>query len=199
MKLLAAIVSCWLLMGCATSTPRNTENICEIFQEKRSWYKDAKKAAKKWDTDIALIMAFIRRESGFVARARPPRKKILWVIPGPRLSDAYGYAQVKDSTWAWYEKDEGGIFANRDNFGDAADFVGWYNKKSARSCKISTRDAYKLYLAYHEGHGGYNRGTYKKKKHVQRYAKEVAARTWRYKQQLKKCEKRLNKRGWFLF
>ena len=185
--------------GCANSPPKNTDDICKIFDEKRGWYKDAKKAARKWDTDIAILMAFIRRESGFYAKAKPPRTKILWIFPGPRLSDAYGYAQAKDATWAWYEKEEGGIFASRDDFADATDFVGWYNKQSAKMCKISTHDPYNLYLAYHEGQGGFNRGTHKNKQHVKRYAKEVASRTWRYQAQLKTCEKRLNKRGWFLF
>ncbi|MGL5490845.1 MAG: hypothetical protein ACRDC6_31985, partial [Shewanella sp.] len=27
-----------LLSGCATSPPKSPENICDIFQEHRSWY-----------------------------------------------------------------------------------------------------------------------------------------------------------------
>ena len=198
-RMLIAGIIVLQLVGCTTLRPSNTENVCDIFQEKRSWFKKAKKAAKKWDSEVAIIMAFIRRESNFVANAKPPRTKILWVIPWFRASDAYGYAQVKNATWAWYEREEGGVFASRDDFGDAADFIGWYNKQSSKRCKISTHDAYNLYLAYHEGQGGYNRGTYKNKKAVKSYAQKVAARTHNYRAQLKQCEERLNKRHWLFF
>lgn len=187
------------LSGCVSAPPSNTDNICNIFEQKRGWYKDASKAARKWDTDVAIILAFMRKESSFVANARPPRRKILWIFPGPRASDAYGYAQARNSTWDWYKREAGGLFASRDDFADAADFIGWYNKQSAKRCGISTRDPRNLYLAYHEGQGGYNRGSYKKKKHVLQYADVVTKRTWRYQAQLKQCEGKLKKQGWYLF
>ena len=43
--------------------------------------------------------------------------------------------------------------ADRDDFNDAIDFIGWYNDQSSRRSKISKSDAYNLYLAYHEGQG----------------------------------------------
>lgn len=187
------------LAGCANTPPANTDNICAIFNEKHNWYEQASEAAEKWDSEIPILLAFVYKESSFVANAKPPRRKILWVIPGPRLSDAYGYAQVKDSTWDWYKSDAGSWFASRDDFADAVDFIGWYNKQSAKRCKISTRDPYRLYLAYHEGQGGYNRGSYRKKPQVQRYAKVVAERARRYQTQLNLCEAKLKKRGWFSF
>ena len=54
----------------------------------------------------------------------------------------------------------GSFGADRDDFADAIDFVGWYNHQSVKRSGISPQNTYGLYLAYHEGHGGYNRATY---------------------------------------
>ena len=90
--------------ACSSSPPRHVGNICDIFNEKGGWYKDAKKATKRWGIPIATNMAFMHQESRFRSKARPPRRKILGFIPGPRLSSAYGYSQAKKETWAWYQK-----------------------------------------------------------------------------------------------
>ena len=37
-----------LVAACATTPPENVENICAIFEEKRGWYKAAKKSEKRW-------------------------------------------------------------------------------------------------------------------------------------------------------
>ncbi|MGB1581872.1 MAG: hypothetical protein ACPHER_10255, partial [Nevskiales bacterium] len=106
-----------LLSGCATSPPSNPGNACSIFQQKGGWYADAEKARKRWGTPVHVSMAIMYHESGYRANAKPPRAKLLWVIPMPwRVSDAYGYPQAKDSTWDWY-KDSGGRWgADRDDF-----------------------------------------------------------------------------------
>jgi hypothetical protein len=147
------------------------------------------------------MMAIIHQESRFRADAKPPRKKLLGFIPGPRASSAYGYSQAKSSTWDDY-KDDGGYFsADRDEFSDAIDFVGWYNKKSQIRSGISPQDTYGLYLAYHEGHGGYNRGTYSQKQWLIKVARKVEVRAGRYQAQLVECEEGLKSGGglfgWF--
>ena len=63
---------------------------------------------------------------------------------------------------------------------DALDFVGWYNHKTWKELGIDRTDAYRLYLAYHEGRGGYRRGTWKGKPEVQRYARRVSETTRSY-------------------
>ena len=141
-------------------------------------------------------MAFMRQESSFVATAKPPRKKILGVIPGPRSSDAYGYSQAKDDTWTWYERSSGRYGADRDDFDDAIDFVGWYNDVSHRTNGIAKDDSFRLYLAYHEGHGGYKRGTYRSKPWLITVAKKVDSQAKRYDQQLRACVDALESRGW---
>ena len=73
---------------------------------------------------------------------------------------------------------------------DALDFIGWYNHKTWRQLGISRSDAHRLYLAYHEGRGGYRRGTWRTKPGVQRTAERVTATAKRYKEQLAGCESR---------
>jgi hypothetical protein len=145
------------------------------------------------------MMAIMHQESRFRAKAKPPRTKILWIIPGPRKSDAYGYPQAKDSTWSWYKKSSGNRGADRDKFGDAIDFIGWYNAQTHKKNGVRLNDAYSLYLAYHEGHGGFSRKSYNKKGWLKGVANKVASRANTYSQQLSGCEKRLKKGGFRLW
>ena len=187
-----------LATGCATTPPSNTDDICAIFREKDDWYHDAAKSARKWNTPIATMMATLHQESRFVHDAKPPRTKILWIIPGPRPSDAYGYAQALGTTWKGYQRATGNYRGDRDDFEDAIDFVGWYHNTSQRQCRIKPNDTYHLYLAYHEGQGGFNRRTYRNKKWLQNVAHKVSARAQSYQRQLNSCEASLKKRKKFL-
>lgn len=180
-----------LLQSCVGRPPANAADLCDIFQEKRRWYRSAQKSEKRWGTDISIIMAFMYQESSYRARAKPPRKKILWVIPGPRPTSAYGYAQATKETWSDYQKATGRRGADRNDFSDAADFVGWYNNRSRRTNGIGKDDAYHLYLAYHEGHGGFSRRTFRNKQWLKDIAKKVSARSATYRRQLDGCEKKL--------
>ena len=196
--LCAMLLGSALLAGCATRPPEDVDNVCAIFLEKDGWYDAAAAAEKEWGVPVPVMMAFMHQESRFVARAKPPRKKIFGFIPGPRPSDAYGYSQALKSTWVSYERSAGRYGADRDDFSDAIDFVGWYNHQSWRRNGIDRSDAYNLYLAYHEGHGGYSRRTYRDKAWLQQVARKVADRAARYDQQLPVCRERLEEdRGWF--
>ena len=175
--------------GCTTSPPDSPDDLCAVFDEKRRWYKHSRKSAKRWHTDIPIMMAIMYQESAFKARARPPRRKILWVIPGPRPASAYGYAQAIDSTWNAYKSATGRGGADRNDFGDAIDFIGWYNQKSQRQNKIAKTDARNLYLAYHEGQGGFAKRTYKNKDWLIKVAASVARRAARYRAQLARCRR----------
>ena len=129
--------------------------------------------------------------------AKPPRKKIFGVIPGPRPSDSYGYSQAKESTWDWYQRSTGNYGADRDDFGDAIDFIGWYNNVSNKELGISKQDAFRLYLAYHEGHGGYRKQSYRSKDWLIDVARKVDRQAQRYNSQLQECAEELEPRGWF--
>jgi len=145
------------------------------------------------------MMAIIYQDSGFDRKAKPPRNRFLWIFPGSRPSTAYGYSQALDTTWDAYRQDTGNHGADRDDFGDAIDFVGWYNYKSHKYCGIKPNDAYHLYLAYHEGHGGFNRRKFKNKTWLKKVAKKVSKRSNTYRQQLQRCQKRLEGPWWWPF
>jgi hypothetical protein len=163
-------------------------NVCAIFREKDDWYEDAARASHRWDSAIPVMMAIIYQESRFRADAKPPRTKIFGFIPGPRPSSAYGYSQAKTATWDEYEYAVGRWGADRDEFADAIDFVGWYNRQSHIRSGISPQDTYGLYLAYHEGHGGYNRATYLQKPWLMVTARKVQDQANSYQAQLVGCE-----------
>jgi hypothetical protein len=197
MRLLSLLMFVGFLSGCATSPPSNPNNICNIFDEKPDWYKAAKKSENKWGSPVPVMISIMYQESQFVQKAKPPRTKILWIFPGPRASSAYGFAQVKSDTWDDYQRDAGGIWARRDNFADAVDFIGWYNYQSQKRSKIKLNDGYGLYLAYHEGHGGYNKKTYNSKAWLRATAQKVANRAAEYSRQLKQCEDSLDSGHWW--
>ena len=134
------------LAGCSASTPRNTDDICALFSEQRSWYKAAREASERWGAPLHVPMAIIYQESHFRAAARPPMRYFLGFIPLGRGS-------------------------------------------SAKS------DAYRQYLNYHEGWGGYRRGSYHSKAWLGPVARKVEARAARYGAQYAGCRDELE-RGW---
>jgi hypothetical protein len=187
-----------VLSACSTDPPRNVGDSCEIFEDKSGWYQDAKQAYEKWGVPIHVQLAIIHQESRFVDDAKPPRDHILWVIPWGRISSAYGYTQAQDSTWDWYIEKTGNRGADRDDFDDAVDFIGWYCSMSHRLLGLSKWDTYSQYLAYHEGHGGYRRKTYEQKPWLIKVAHKVDARAKHYHTQLARCEDDLDS-GWSLW
>ena len=197
MRCAVFILALFVLTGCTTSQPKDVTNICSMFEEKGGWYDDAADARDEWGSPIPVMMAIMHQESKFQAKAKPPRKKIFGFIPGPRPSDSYGYSQALGSTWKAYKKSAGRYGADRDDFGDAIDFIGWYNHQSYKRSGIAKTDTYHLYLAYHEGHGGYNRGSYRNKQWLIDVARKVNRRANSYQSQLNGCEKSLQDDGWF--
>nr|WP_321397672.1 transglycosylase SLT domain-containing protein [Emcibacter sp.] len=195
-RLFLVVMVTVLLASCSTTPPRNVANSCEIFREKSSWYKATKAARKRYGTPIHVQLAIIRQESSFKHDAKTERNYILGLIPWGRKSSAYGYAQVKDGTWDWYKQKTGNSGASRDDFSDAVDFVGWYTNVTQRSLGISKWDAYNQYLAYHEGHGGWKRGTWKKKGWLVKVARKVERNAKAYAAQLKSCEDDLDSGFW---
>ena len=185
------------LTACTPKQPDNRKNICEVFRQYPSWYWNAKKSQDKWGVPINVQMAIIYQESRFNAKAKPERGKILWVIPWKRPSTAYGYSQALNQTWDHYQKENG--YSKRTSFADATNFIGWYGNMANRKAGIAKNDAYALYLAYHEGIGGYQRGTYLKKQWLINVSKKVQSRANIYQGQLRACESKIKKPWWKLF
>ena len=185
-----------LLIGCS-SIPVNTSNSCSIFDERYLWYKHTKKVEQKWGTPIYIQLAIIKMESDFDWLAKPPRKKIFKVIPYKRPSSSFGYSQAVKGTWDQYKKETGNKLATRVRFKDSVDFIGWYTNKTESILNISKKDAFKQYLAYHEGWGNFK--NYKKNKKVIGLAKKVKKQSDIYKNQLLKCKSSLNKNRYIIF
>lgn len=181
-------LSLLLLTACAEIPPENTANLCAIFREKPYWYEKAKQASQRWKVSIPILMAIMSQESSFVADAKPPRTWLLGFIPWSRPSSAYGYAQAVDSTWDEYQDSVGGFIADRDDFADAVDFIGWYNHISHSQLGISLQDTKNLYLAYYVGLDGYAQKSYFKKTGVRKTATEVANRAVLFQKQLHRCQ-----------
>ena len=190
------VIFIFFLVGCS-SIPSNTANSCSIFSERYLWYKYAKKTEQKWGTPIYIQLAIIKMESDFDWLAKPARKKIFKVIPYKRPSSSFGYSQAVKGTWEQYKKETGNKLATRARFKDSVDFIGWYTNKSKTILKISKKDAFKQYLAYHEGWGNFK--YYKKNKKVIGLAKKVEKQSNIYKKQLLNCSKSLNKNKYIFF
>jgi len=180
-----------------SSIPQNTSNSCSIFNERYLWYKHAKKTEKKWGTPIYIQLAIIKMESDFDWLAKPPRQKLFKIIPFKRPSSSFGYSQAVKGTWEQYKNETGNKLATRTRFKDSVDFIGWYTDKTESLLKISKKDAFRQYLAYHEGWGGYK--NYKKNQKVISLAKKVEKQSNKYKSQLQDCQKRLNKNKYIIF
>ncbi|HXH72579.1 MAG TPA: transglycosylase SLT domain-containing protein [Mariprofundaceae bacterium] len=187
-----------LLSSCATTPPRHLEDGCAIFKEKDGWYEDANDSFKKWGVPVHVQLAIIYQESRFRSQAKAPRDTLLGFIPWGRKSSAYGYAQVKDETWDWYIKHSGNWGADRDDFEDVTDFIGWYGNLCHEKLGISKWDAYSLYLAYHEGLGGYTQRTYRSKPWLVEVARKVKRQAEMYGRQLAACKDELDS-GWHLW
>ena len=185
-----------LITGCS-SIPQNTSNSCSIFSERYLWYKHAKKTEQKWGTPIYIQLAIIKMESDFDWLAKPPRQKLFKIIPFKRPSSSFGYSQAVKGTWEQYKNETGNKLATRTRFKDSVDFIGWYTDKTESLLKISKKDAFRQYLAYHEGWGGYK--NYKNNQKVIVLAKKVEKQSNKYKAQLQDCQKRLNKNKYIIF
>ena len=190
------IIIFFILTGCS-SVPSNTSNSCLIFSERYLWYKHTKKVEQKWGTPIYIQLAIIKMESDFDWLAKPERQKIFKVIPFKRPSSSFGYSQAVKGTWEQYKKETGNKLATRARFKDSVDFIGWYTNKSETILKIPKKDAFRQYLAYHEGWGNYK--YYKKNKKVIKLAKKVKKQSDIYKKQLNDCRNSLNKNRYIIF
>ena len=180
-----------------SSIPKNTQNSCAIFEERYLWYKHAKASYEKWGAPIHLQLAFVKKESDFNWLAKPPRRKLFKVIPFKRPSSSFGYSQAVKGTWKQYKNETGNKLATRTRFKDSVDFIGWYTSKSSTILKISKTDAFKQYVAYHEGWGNYKH--YKKNKKIINLAKRVEKQSNIYKNQLKECSGSLSKNKYIIF
>jgi hypothetical protein len=188
-QILAAAVAL-ALSSCATP-PNRINNICAVFEQRDGWFDNwqtaAQRTERKYGVPVPVLMATVRKESGFKGNARPPRTKLLGFIPWTRQSSAYGYSQALNGTWLQYQRETGSFAARRTNFADAVDFVGWYHSKTADTYGVARNDTYRLYLAYYVGWSGYQRGDWQSNGSLQGYARDTEQMAAKYAAQLRSC------------
>ena len=126
----------FILISSCSSIPKNTSDVCSIFNERYLWFKYAKKTENKWGTPIYLQLAIIKMESDFNWLAKPAREKLFNIIPYKRPSSSFGYSQAVKGTWKQYKSETGNNLAVRTRFKDSVDFIGWYTNKSSKILKI---------------------------------------------------------------
>jgi len=192
-KNLIYLIIFFLLASCS-SVPKYPQNACKIFGQKYLWYKSVKKSSETYGAPIHIILAFVNKESGFNRWAKPKRNKLFKIIPYKRPSSSFGYSQAVNKTWELYKKETDNALALRTRFRDSVLFIGWYMKKTNEINKIPLNDSYRQYLNYYLGWGGYAKKVYKTDKKAIIFAKSVEKQSKIYRNQLRECQKGLNKK-----
>ena len=190
---LRALILLMLLASCGGgrdhSAPREFDNACTILKNRPHFVRAFRATERKWNVPVHVQMATIYQESKFQADARTPFQWAIGVIPMGRQSSAYGYSQALDGTWKEYQQKTGSRSAKRDDIRAATDFMGWYMTTTKERNGIALTDARNQYLAYHEGHTGFSRGTYNNKAWLMRISGEVDERARTYEAQLRGCRR----------
>jgi hypothetical protein len=188
---LAAVAVLSAALASYSAAPSHINDVCRVFDQKNGWFEnwrsEADRTDRQYGVPVPILMATLRKESGFQQNARPPRTMLLGFIPWKPVSSAYGYSQALDDTWDQYRKETGRTSAKRTNFSDAVDFVGWYHAKTADQFGVAKDDAYNLYLAYYFGWTGYARGDWQQKPGIQEYARQAEQMARDYAEQLREC------------
>ncbi len=187
-----------LLVSCS-SIPKNTQNACSIFSERYLWYKHVKNSSEKYDAPVHVILAFVNKESGFNRWAKPKRTKLFKIVPYKRPSSSFGYSQAVKKTWELYKTETDNPLALRARFKDSVMFIGWYMHKTNKINKIPFNDSYRQYLNYYLGWGNYANKTYKSDKKAIIFAKSVQKQSNIYRNQLKECQKSLDRKKYIIF
>ena len=185
-------ISLLFIISCS-SIPRNTTNICEIFNEKYLWYKFAKSTENTWGAPIELQMAIIQKESGYDWLAKPERTKIFKIIPWARKSSSLGYSQAVEGTWELYKKSTEQKYVSRVFFKDSSDFIGWYIDQTSKKMNIAKNNYFRQYLYYYNGCSKTTRPE------SIGFAKEVSQTARKYRAQMQQCQSKLNRNKYILF
>ena len=182
----------FLFLSSCSSVPKYPQNACKIFSENYLWYKSAKKSSDIYGAPIHIILAFVKKESGFNRWAKPKRTKLFKIVPYKRPSSSFGYSQAVKKTWELYKTETNNPLALRTRFRDSVLFIGWYMNKTKKINKIPLNDSYRQYLNYYLGWGNYSKKMYKTDKKAIIFAKSVQKQSNVYKGQLAECQKSLN-------
>ena len=133
-------------------SPRQPDNLCQLFRGEEDWYEAAVATREKWGVPIQILMAIMRQESS-LKRMHSHRWSTFVDISHWARQRCLRLCSGKEGCLGEYVEETGNWFADRDDFSDAIDFIGWYMDKTSQVNKVSKWDAYHQYLNYHEGRG----------------------------------------------
>ena len=153
--------------------------------------------AKKFNIKVNDQVSLLTPQMRVTAFGSVPKQKLFKVIPYKRSSSSFGYSQAVKGTWKQYKEETGNKFATRTRFKDSVDFIGWYTNKTEKILKVSKKDAFKQYIAYHEGWGNFK--NYKSNKKVINLANKVQKQSNTYKKQLQNCKNTLSTSRYIVF
>ena len=184
-----AIFLVLILASCVRENqpPTRQEDACSILSQRHGWLRNMQKTEAVWGAPVHVQMAIIWKESNFRARVKSRRTYFLGSIPRGHVSSAFGFSQALDGTWSDYQDATGARRARRSDYGDSTDFIGWYMSESNRRNGVGMNDAYNQYLAYHQGQGGFRRGSHLGKEWLLNVARQVQNRADLYESQLVDC------------
>lgn len=150
------------------------DNACALLAERPHWRTALQDVQNRWNIAPEMILAFLYQESRFNPTALSRSK-------------AYGYAQIKDESWDWYLLKTQNVGGGRERFDDAIDFIGFYANQNVKRNQVAINDVKNQYLAYHEGMGGFEKGSFLGKPWLLSISDKVSARAKSYQAQLAKC------------
>ena len=188
------------VLGACVSTdpPDSPGDACAIFRQHESWWGAVKRGERRWGAPPALVLAIIRQESGFDHNARPARGRGFLFFPGRRRVLRMGLCASR-------QRDVGAIRARASRrrrrstaTSSATPLIScaWYCGVSNRELGIAFTDARAQYYAYHEGHGGYRRGSHQGNDRLGAIGDRVQSYYDTYRAQLDGCEGELNRWWW---
>lgn len=171
--LLLAITLCACRPREAAAPPAPAPNAtCALLASHPSWTQALAHAERRWGAPPYLLLAFIRQESNFRRDARSPKTR------GP-----YGYPQAVARTWETYRQALRRPHADRNDFADAVDFVGWYAHRTRERTGAEYLNVTAHYFAYSRGPAASGPPTVA----ARRNAAKVAAFARRYAIDLRAC------------
>ena len=170
----------------------NIDNACLILKQNPDWHRALYRTQLVYRISIPVQLAFVRHESSFNHKARPVNNKKKWFIFNSYKSTAYGFAQVLNGTWDEFQTTFKNKKLKRTNFGHSVEFIGWYNRKHINS-GLDGNNISHLYLAYHEGLGGYKKKTYINKPCLVDYSNSVQKTSIKYSNQISSCNIKVKK------
>ena len=82
---IAAVAVLSAALASYSAAPSHINDVCRVFDQKNGWFEnwrsEADRTDRQYGVSVPILMATLRKESGFQQNARPPRTMLLGFIP----------------------------------------------------------------------------------------------------------------------